>query len=225
MDPNMSIMSLFLEASLIVQAVMVGLLLLSVISWTMIFQRSIFMRKAKRALAQFEEQFWSGIEMNKLYERVIERGGNQPFGLAHIFQLGFKEFMRLSQKANISSEAVMDGTQRAMRVAYIRENEKLESSLSFLATIGSTTPYIGLFGTVWGIMHSFIALGQVQQATLEMVAPGIAEALVATAMGLFVAIPAVMAYNRFAYSANRISGHYETFLDEFAGILHREAHK
>lgn len=223
MSADMSIMGLFLNASLVVQGIMVLLLVLSVTSWTMIFQRAKLLKAARENINLFEEKFWSGIDLSRLYSELsMRRQGGQ--GLEKVFQAGYKEFARLRQQPATSPEAVMDGAQRSMRVAQAREIEFLENNLAFLATVGSTSPYIGLFGTVWGIMNSFIALGAVKQATLAMVAPGIAEALVATAMGLFAAIPAVIAYNRFANNLERVENQYENFVEEFSGILHRKAH-
>ena len=207
---HMSMWSLISNASLVVQLVM-------------IFQRTALLRAAKRALDNFEERFWSGIDLSKLYRQA----GSNPdpdSGLEQIFRAGFKEFSRLRQQAGVDPDAVMDAVARAMRVAISREEEKLEQSLPFLATVGSTSPYIGLFGTVWGIMNSFRGLAQVQQATLATVAPGIAEALIATAIGLFAAIPAVIAYNRFASRGEMLIGRYYTFADEFQAILHRKVH-
>lgn len=223
MHADMSILNLFLEASVIVQAIMVSLLLLSVLSWAMIFERSRGLGNAIKEGNKFEERFWSGIDLSKLYNDLTSRQA-QPVGMELLFLSGYREFARLRKQAGTSAQAVMDGTQRAMRVAYSREIDKAEVHLSFLATVGSTTPYVGLFGTVWGIMNSFIALGSVKQATLSMVAPGIAEALIATAMGLFAAIPAVIAYNRFTYRVQKIETQYENFVEEFSGILHRKAH-
>ena len=223
MSADMSILGLFLNASVIVQLIMVSLLLLSVISWAMIYDRSRSLKKATTDGNNFEQRFWSGLDLGKLYNDLTTRN-KVPSGMEHLFVAGYREFARLRKQEATSADAVMDGTHRAMRVAYSRETDKLEVHLSFLATVGSTTPYIGLFGTVWGIMNSFIALGSVKQATLTMVAPGIAEALIATAMGLFAAIPAVIAYNRFTYKLQKIETQYENFVEEFSGILHRKAH-
>lgn len=220
---DMSIAGLILEASIPVQLIMLLLLIISVMSWALIFQRSGVLNTASRKSKQFEDKFWSGIDLSKL-STELSQSNQKKQGLESLFLAGYKEFMRLRQQSGVSPEAVMDGTHRAMRVAHSREVEKLEQNLSFLATVGSVTPYIGLFGTVWGIMTSFIALGSVKQATLAMVAPGIAEALIATAMGLFAAIPAVIAYNRFTNRLQRIEIRYENFLEEFSGILHRKAH-
>ena len=228
MATDMSLWGLFANASLLVKAIMVFLLGLSILSWTVIFQRARFMRDARKAMRLFEEQFWSGGDLSKLYEGLTGRGANASSisGIAHICYAGFKEFLRLRKKDGNQGdkEALMEGTQRCMRVALSRETEKLEAHLSFLATVGSVTPYIGLFGTVWGIMHAFMALGNVQQATLSLVAPGIAEALVATAMGLFAAIPAVVAYNRYSHISQQLITGYETFQEEFVAILHRQVH-
>ncbi|MWV17078.1 protein TolQ [Pseudomonas sp. L-22-4S-12] len=220
---HMSMWSLISNASFVVQLVMLVLVAASVTSWIMIFQRSTMLRAAKKSLEVFEERFWSGIDLSKLYRQA----GSNPdpdCGVEQIFRAGFKEFSRLRQQSGVDPDAVMDGVARAMRVAISREEEKLEQSLPFLATVGSTSPYIGLFGTVWGIMNSFRGLAQVQQATLATVAPGIAEALIATAIGLFAAIPAVIAYNRFSAGGDRLISRYYTFADEFQAILHRKVH-
>jgi biopolymer transport protein TolQ len=219
----MSILGLFLNASIIVQAIMIVLLLLSVISWEMIYNRSRSLKKAMADGNLFEQRFWSGIDLGKLYSDLTARQ-SAPSGMELLFVAGYREFARLRKQEGTSAEAVMDGTHRAMRVAYSREIDKIEVHLSFLATVGSTAPYIGLFGTVWGIMNAFIALGAEKQATLDMVAPGIAEALIATAMGLFAAIPAVIAYNRFTHKVQKVETQYENFVEEFSGILHRKAH-
>ena len=175
---------------------------------------------------QFEERFWSGIDLSRLYREGTEHvaEGHAMLGMESIFRAGFKEFSRLAQQADMDSEALVEGSRRAMRVAMMREEERLERHLAFLASVGSTSPYIGLFGTVWGIMHSFRGLANATQATLATVAPGISEALVATAMGLFAAIPAVLAYNRLASRVEVFSNRYDTFVDEFSGILYRQAY-
>lgn len=224
MDADLSIISLVTNASILVQIVMGLLLVVSVMSWTMIFQKWRVMKKARITAEEFEEKFWSGGDLGSLYNQINSgRYGNS--GMATIFEAGFKEFARLRKQESIDAKAVLEGSQRAMRVALTRETDRLERSLPFLATVGSTSPYVGLFGTVWGIMNSFRALGNVKQATLAMVAPGIAEALVATAMGLFAAIPAVIGYNRYATDLERLVSRYETFIDEFSSILQRQAHK
>lgn len=220
---HMSMWSLVSNASVVVQLVMLALVLASLTSWIMIFQRSAMLRAGRRALDGFEERFWSGIDLGKLY-RESSSQPDPDCGVEQVFRAGFKEFSRLNQQQGVDPDAVMDGVNRAMRVAVSREEEKLESGLPFLATVGSTSPYVGLFGTVWGIMNSFLGLAQVQQATLATVAPGIAEALIATAIGLFAAIPAVIAYNRFSAGSERLLARYETFADEFQAILHRKVH-
>lgn len=200
------------------------LLAASFVSWTLIFQRGSMLRNARSSSQSFEERFWSGGDLNKLYQEAHLRSSDAD-GLQTIFYSGFKEFLRLIKQPNCDADDIMQGIQRAMRVAQAREMDRLSQHLSVLATIGSTSPYVGLFGTVWGIMTSFHALGMVQQATISMVAPGISEALVATAMGLFAAIPAVVAYNRFATDVERTSNQYETFQDELAAILFRQISK
>lgn len=219
----MSIWGLIASASLVVQLVMLLLVLASVFSWVVIFQRIRVLRNAKKVRRTFEDLFWSGMDLSQLY-RQITAEGRRVEGIENIFTSGIKEFTRLRQSANMDPDAVMEGVQRAMRVALAREEEKLDQHLPFLATVGSTSPYVGLFGTVWGIMHSFIGLAEVQQATLATVAPGIAEALIATAIGLLAAIPAVISYNRFSTSSDALAINYETFSDEFSSILHRKVH-
>jgi len=220
---DMSIWHLISNASVVVQFVMFLLALVSVMSWVMIFQHWRTLSKASSGAKKFEERFWSGMDLGRLYVQV-NSDEEENNGQENIFKSGFREFARLRQQSSADADAVMEGAQRAMRVAMSREQEKLENHLSFLATVGSTSPYVGLFGTVWGIMNSFRSLATVQQATLAIVAPGIAEALIATAMGLFAAIPAVIAYNRFSSSADSILFNYETFAEEFSSILHRKAH-
>jgi biopolymer transport protein TolQ len=204
---------------------MVILMLASMLSWYMIVQRFIYFRNARDEMYSFEERFWSGIDLSQLYREGNEKSadGHVLLGMESIFRAGFKEFSRLAQQAEMDSEAVVEGSRRAMRVAVMREEERLERHLAFLASVGSTSPYIGLFGTVWGIMHSFRGLANATQATLATVAPGISEALIATAMGLFAAIPAVLAFNRFASKVDLLGNRYDTFLDEFSGILYRQA--
>lgn len=223
MSADMSITHLILEASLVVQLVMLILVLASVVSWSMIFSKRVILRRARRDAENFEERFWAAEDLSPLYSR-ISGSRNKPTGMEKIFESGFKEFARLRKQEGITPAAVLEGAQRSMRITLNREIDYLETNLSFLATVGSTSPYIGLFGTVWGIMNSFRALGQVQQATISMVAPGISEALIATAMGLFAAIPAVIAYNRYSNEVERLINHYDTFVDEFSSILHRYAH-
>lgn len=220
---QMSMWHLISSASVLVQLVMLTLVAASVASWVLIFQRSSVTRAAKASLDEFEDRFWSGIDLSKLY-RQVTGNPNPDSGLEQIFRAGFKEFSRMRQQQSVEPEVVMDAVQRAMRVAISREEEKLEQHLPFLATVGSTSPYVGLFGTVWGIMNSFRGLATVQQATLATVAPGIAEALIATAIGLFAAIPAVVAYNRFSARSEMLISRYYTFADEFSSILHRRVH-
>ncbi|SHF59033.1 biopolymer transport protein TolQ [Microbulbifer donghaiensis] len=222
---QLSLWGLIQNASLLVQLVMLLLLLASVISWVMIIQRGLYLTRAKRAMNNFERRFWSGADLNQLFREGnarAERGKTD--GVESLFRSGFTEFTRLRQQGRSGPEAVMEGTERAMRVAMSREQEKVEMNLPFLATVGSVSPYIGLFGTVWGIMNSFRGLATMHQATIATVAPGISEALVATAMGLFAAIPAVMAYNRYSAKAEWLLSSYETFAEEFSSILHRKVH-
>lgn len=223
MSTDLSIVSLVLHASIPVQLVMVILAMASLVSWTMIFRKRFVLARANRAANAFEDQFWSGVDLVEVFNRIDVRR-TAATGMERIFHAGFKEFARLRGQKVVEARDVLSGTERAMRIALGREVEYLELNLSFLATVGSTSPYIGLFGTVWGIMNSFRALGNVQQATIAMVAPGIAEALVATAIGLFAAIPAVIAYNRFAHDAERLHNRYDAFVDEFSAILQRQAH-
>ncbi|WJW74959.1 protein TolQ [Thiohalobacter sp. IOR34] len=221
MTTDLSLMHLVLGASPVVQAVMLLLLLLSVASWAIIFHKWKLLGGARTEAERFEDRFWSGGDLAGLYQSV-SAGEGEVQGMADIFEAGFKEFARLRKQPNADASATLEGAQRAMRVALSREEDRLEHNLSFLATVGSTSPYIGLFGTVWGIMNAFSALGNVHQATLGMVAPGIAEALIATAMGLFAAIPAVVAYNRFSNDVERLISRYDNFLEEFSSILHRQ---
>ncbi len=226
MEEQLSLLDLVLNATVTVQLVMLVLLLASMVSWYMIVQRVIYLRNVGNEMYQFEERFWSGIDLSQLYREGNERvaQGESALGMEIIFRAGFKEFSRLAQQSEMDSEAIVEGARRAMRVATMREEESLERHLAFLASVGSTSPYIGLFGTVWGIMNSFRGLANATQATLATVAPGISEALIATAMGLFAAIPAVLAYNRFAAKVDIFSNRYDTFADEFVGILYRQAY-
>ena len=223
MTPDMSFFHLITNASIPVQAVMLMLVIASVMSWTMIFKKRVWLNRAKHAADAFEEQFWSLEELTPLYQQINERRA-EATGMELLFEAGFREFVRLQNNRGAIPDVVMEGAQRAMRVALNKEVEELEVHLSFLASVGSTSPYVGLFGTVWGIMNSFRALGNVQQASISMVAPGIAEALIATAMGLFAAIPAVIAYNRFSNDVERLVNRYDTFIEEFSAILHHQAH-
>jgi biopolymer transport protein TolQ len=223
MQIDLSIINLIMDASLLVKLVMLVLVLASLWSWTIIFSKRFAMRRARRAADNFEDRFWSAEDLSTLYSRITGRG-HEPSGMERIFEVGFREFARLRKREGVDPRAVLEGAQRSMRVALNREIEELEHSLSFLATVGSVSPYIGLFGTVWGIMNSFQALGNVHQATLGMVAPGISEALVATAMGLFAAIPAVIAYNRYSSDLDRLFSRYDIFVEEFSSILQRQVH-
>ncbi|MFT4824058.1 MAG: biopolymer transport protein TolQ [Halioglobus sp.] len=226
MEEQLSLIDLILHASITVQLVMLVLLLASMASWYMIAQRFLYFRKSLDEMYTFEERFWSGIDLAQLYREGNESAaeGNVIDGMESVFRAGFKEFSRLAQQSGMDSEAILEGSRRAMRVALLREEERLERHLPFLASVGSTSPYIGLFGTVWGIMHSFRGLANSTQATLATVAPGISEALIATAMGLFAAIPAVLAYNRFAAKVDVFGNRYDTFVDEFSSILSRQAY-
>jgi biopolymer transport protein TolQ len=220
---DLSFWSLIANASLIVQLILLGLVLISLASWWVIGKKAMVLNSAKRAANQFEDDFWSGIDLASLYAR-ISRQQEEVSGMEAIFLAGFQEFLRLRSQPTVDPESVVSGAQRAMRATGSRELDHLEMYLSLLATTGSTSPYIGLFGTVWGIMNAFMALGLAQQATLAQVAPGIAEALIATAMGLFAAIPAVIAYNRYSAQSDNLIANYETFSEEFSSILHRQAH-
>ena len=223
MSADLSVTHLILDASFVVQLVMLLLLVVSLLSWTIIFVKWSVIKKARGEADRFERRFWSGADLGELYKRVSNRRGSLT-GMESIFEAGFREFAHLRKSAGVDAMAMVHGTQRAMRVAMNREIDKLELHLSFLATVGSTSPYVGLFGTVWGIMNSFMALGAVKQATIASVAPGIAEALIATAMGLFAAIPAVIAYNRYSNDVERLINHYDIFAEEFSTILQRQAH-
>jgi biopolymer transport protein TolQ len=220
-DQELSIWNLVSQASLFVQLIMLVLLLASVLSWYQIIQRMMYFNTAQREMVRFESRFWSGTDLNTLYTEGSDK--HTVVGMESVFRAGFKEFTRLAKK-RLDSDAMMEACQRSMRVALSREEEGMEHSLPFLATVGSTSPYVGLLGTVWGIMGSFHGLGQVQQATLATVAPGISEALVATAMGLIAAIPAVVSYNRFSSKVDSLAGKYDTFSEEFSSILHRQIH-
>lgn len=222
MSANHSFLELILNASFIVQLVMLALLLASVASWAAIIRKRRMLNAAAYDAEAFEKRFWSGIDLSSLYKQLANEE-QSPNGMAGIFVSGFREYLRQRKQGATDAERVSEATRRAMHVAQLREMDRLEADLAFMATVGSTSPYIGLFGTVWGIMNAFRALGNVQQATLAMVAPGIAEALIATAMGLFAAIPAVIAYNRFADKVERLETRYDTFLEEFVAILQRNA--
>ena len=218
---DLSLLHLILEASLPVQGVMLLLVGASLLSWWFIFIKLFSLKQALKATEAFEREFWAGGDMRVLYDRVAET--RQSAGeMARIFEAGFREFVKLRQQSGLSVNVMVDGTRRAMRAAYQRELDGLESHLSFLATVGSVSPYVGLFGTVWGIMIAFLGLSSVAQATLAQVAPGIAEALIATAMGLFAAIPAVVGYNRFTHDVDRLANRMESFMEEFSNILQRQ---
>lgn len=219
MNTEMSLIDLVLAASFVVQLVLLTLVLASILSWAAIIDRSWTLKKARRDIDDFETRFWSGGDLASLYRSLRDEGET---GMATIFRAGFKEYVRLHSLTPHDTMAVIQGTERSMRVAMSREMDRLETNLSFLATVGSTSPYVGLFGTVWGIMHAFHALGNVQQATLALVAPGISEALVATAIGLFAAIPAVIAYNRYSNAVERLNNRYEEFSEEFSTLLQRQ---
>jgi len=223
MSTDLSFIHLLLNASLLVQLVILALIITSLVSWTMIFNKRVVLNRAKNEADKFEGQFWSLEDLTPLYTR-ISNNHYAATGMEKIFEAGFKEFARLRKQEAIVPVAILEGAQRSMRIALNKEVDFLETNLSFLATVGSTSPYVGLFGTVWGIMNSFRALGNVQQATISMVAPGIAEALIATAMGLFAAIPAVIAYNRYSNDVERLINRYDIFQEEFSSILHRHAH-
>lgn len=221
--PELSVTRLILDASFVVQLVMLLLLIVSLLSWTIIFFKYAVIKQARGAADQFERRFWSGADLGELYKRMTARR-TRLSGMELIFESGFREYAHLRKSAGVEAMAVIQGAQRAMRVALNREIDRLEMHLSFLATVGSTSPYVGLFGTVWGIMNSFMGLGSVKQATIATVAPGIAEALIATAMGLFAAIPAVIAYNRYSNDVERLISRYDIFAEEFSTILQRQAH-
>jgi biopolymer transport protein TolQ len=218
---DLSFVHMVLEASILVQLVMGLLLLVSLMSWWYIFRKMFGIRLAIHQSEKFEEEFWANSDLNWLYRDVLDadiRAGS----MERIFAAGFAEFIKLKKKHGMDNAAVMEGTRRAMRATYQREMDHLESHLSFLATVGSVSPYVGLLGTVWGIMNAFRGLSNVGQATLAHVAPGIAEALVATAMGLFAAIPAVVMYNRFAHDVTRLASRFESFMEEFSNVLQRQ---
>jgi len=222
MDTDLSIVALVLAAGLIVQLVLLALILASVASWAVIIEKRRSIKQAVAAASEFEASFWSGGDLTTLF-RNIARTEVTPVGMAGIFESGFREFGRLKQEGGVAPQQIVEGARRSMHVAQMREVDKLERNLAFLATVGSTSPYVGLFGTVWGIMTSFQALGGVQSATIAMVAPGITHALVATAMGLFAAIPAVIAYNRYADQVDRLEVRYDVFMEELLSIFHRNA--
>lgn len=225
MNQDLSIFNLIAQASLVVQLVIAALLLVSLASWSVIFGKLISLARIKSSNDAFEQEFWSGKNLNELFSAV----NNKPVGkataapLERIFASGMREFLKLREKRVAEPSALLDASRRAMRASFQRELDAMESNLSFLASVGSVSPYVGLFGTIWGIMHAFVGLSNLQQVTLATVAPGIAEALVATAIGLFAAIPAVLAFNRFARQIDRSAITLETFIEEFSNILQRNA--
>jgi len=221
MQGDLQVWQLVLDASWMVKFVMLILLLASVSSWMIIFRKRQMLNEATRRADNFEERFWSGTSLANLYQELSEA---EAAGMERLFEAGFSEFTRMQEQRKTSADRAVEGAERAMRISLTRETDQLEHHLSFLATVGSTSPYIGLFGTVWGIMTSFHALANVNQATIAMVAPGISEALIATAMGLFAAIPAVIAYNKYSNQVERLELRYENFKEEFSSILHRQAH-
>ena len=223
MNSELNVLGLILGASIPVKLVLGILIAFSVASWFIIFRKKALLDRANASADEFEERFWSGADLAGLFKELTS-AGERIVGSAAIFEAGFREFARLRQRRGVDSRALLEGAQRAMRVASTREVDRLEQSLEFLANVGSISPYVGLFGTVWGIMIAFQGLANVKEATIAMVAPGISEALIATAMGLFAAIPAVWAYNRYSTKLERISLRYDTFVEEFSSILARQAH-
>ena len=219
---DMAILSLIAHASIIVKIVLAILILASMMSWWYIFVKMFAVRRAKKQAEEFEREFWGGSDIVGLYQRA-SGGQYDPAGMERIFESGFKEYLKLKSRSGSDIGALMDGTRRAMKATFQRELDYLEAHLSFLATVGSVSPYIGLFGTVWGIMNSFRSLSNMAQATLAQVAPGMAEALIATAIGLFAAIPAVIAYNKYTAEIDRLANRYESFMEEFTNILQRQA--
>jgi len=223
MQNDLQVWQLIWEASWMVKMVMLILLVASVSSWMIIFRKRQVLANAEKGADDFEEKFWSGTDLTKLYESVSrDNAGNS--GMERVFEAGFREFSRMRDQGRVSPGVMVEAAQRGMRIALARETDRLEEHLSYLATVGSTSPYIGLFGTVWGIMTSFHQLANVNQATIAMVAPGISEALIATAMGLFAAIPAVIAFNRYSNQVERLEMRYDNFTEEFSSILQRQAH-
>lgn len=220
MNTDLSFWHLVLTAGPVVKLVMLLLVLTSVISWMIIYSKSRQLSRATKEATAFENEFWSGADANQMYQQ-LRSSEHVLMGMEHVFERGFSEFARLVKQTN-DADTVVEGSYRAMKIALSRETDMVEQHLSFLATVGSTAPYVGLFGTVWGIMNSFTALSEVQQATLAMVAPGIAEALIATAIGLFAAIPAVVAYNRLSNKSDRLLNRYDNFMEEFAAVLQRQ---
>jgi biopolymer transport protein TolQ len=222
MNTDLSILTLVIQSSPLVKVVLGILVLASIASWAVIIEKSRLLKQADGAANQFEASFWSGVDLTNLY-RDIAKSDKAPLGMAGIFEAGYREFGRLKQESGLAAHDLLEGARRAMNVSQMREVDRLEHNLAFLATVGSTSPYVGLFGTVWGIMSTFQALAGVQSATIAMVAPGIADALIATAMGLFAAIPAVIAYNRYADRVDRLEVRYDTFMEELSAILQRSS--
>ena len=223
MNSELNVLALVLNASLPVKLVLAVLIGFSIASWFIIFRKKALIDRANRSADEFEERFWSGADLAGLFKEITS-SGDRVTGSGAIFEAGFREFARLRQRRGIDSRALLEGAQRAMRVSATREVDRLEQNLEFLANVGSISPYVGLFGTVWGIMIAFQGLAEVKSATIAMVAPGISEALIATAMGLVAAIPAVWMYNRFATKLERVGLRYDTFVEEFSSILARQAH-
>jgi len=223
MSTDLNVLALVLNASWPVKCVLGILIGFSIASWFIIFRKKKMIDGANASADEFEERFWSGADLAGLFKEITS-GGDHVTGTAAIFEAGFREFARLRQRRGVDSRALLEGAQRAMRVSSTREIDRLEQSLEFLANVGSISPYVGLFGTVWGIMIAFQGLANVKEATIAMVAPGISEALIATAMGLFAAIPAVWAYNRYSTKLERVNLRYDTFVEEFSSILARQAH-
>ncbi len=222
MNTELDLITLLLEASLPVKLVMILLLGASIWSWWIIFRKRTLLSRASSAAEAFEDRFWSGADLAQLYREISQ--GRSPEGLECVFEAGFREFAKMRQKRNVDPRSLLESAQRSMRVAMTREIDRVEQSLNTLATVGSISPYVGLFGTVWGIMIAFQGLANVKEATIAMVAPGISEALIATAMGLFAAIPAVVFYNRFSNQVERLETRYDTFQEEFSSILQRQVH-
>jgi biopolymer transport protein TolQ len=223
MNGDLNVLALILGASLPVKVVLALLVVFSFASWVIIFRKKAMLDRAMRSADEFEERFWSGADLAGLFREVTAQG-EQITGIESIFEAGFREFARLRQRRQMDARTMLEGAQRGMRVAETREIDRLEQNLEFLANVGSISPYVGLFGTVWGIMIAFQGLANVKEATIAMVAPGISEALIATAMGLFAAIPAVWAYNRYSNKLERVTTRYDTFVEEFSSILQRQAH-
>ena len=219
MTQDFSIVSLVMQASLVVQLVVGGLLIVSLVSWSVIFGKLHGLKRVRGQNEDFEREFWSGKSLNELHQGVDPKRRSAP--MERIFASGMREFLKLRER-RLEAAAQIDGARRAMRASFHRELDVIESHLSFLGSVGSVSPYVGLFGTVWGIMHAFVGLSNLQQVTLANVAPGIAEALVATAIGLFAAIPAVVAYNRYSHDIDRLATRFESFMEEFSNILHRQ---